>query len=197
MQSGGRRLANSIVEFDERGLAMLTFLPTWEGDNFRRVTISALGKLESDATRELSVVWSVVPAVGSSASAVAVNGGLTFLPRRMYNTWTVGPRRDWLSTQSLICVYWRCVFRKWCHRCSVAWTLFPDEEEFILNSSSKFWSRQNTVIGWCRVSVCAGLVSQMACECHLCLRSLPILWVSGHSSCFTLWEWAEELIAIA
>ena len=59
----------------ERGLAIWEFLRTWDGKNFRRVAIGVLDKIESDAIRELSVIGSVVAAVGSSACAVAISVG--------------------------------------------------------------------------------------------------------------------------
>ena len=91
------------LEFQEQGLAIWAFLRTWDGDNFRRVVIGVLDRFESDAIRELSVVGSVVAAVGSSASAVAISGGLMFFLRHMHNTWAVGTQRHWLSNQFLTC----------------------------------------------------------------------------------------------
>ena len=48
---------------------------TWERGTFRRVPVTVTDRLAVDATQELSVLGSVVAAVGGSASLVAVSGG--------------------------------------------------------------------------------------------------------------------------
>ena len=48
---------------------------TWEKGTFRRVAVSVADRFPVDATHELSVLGSVVSAVGGSASLVAVSGG--------------------------------------------------------------------------------------------------------------------------
>ena len=48
---------------------------TWEKSTFRRVAVSVADRYAVDATHELSVLGSVVSAVGGSASLVAVSGG--------------------------------------------------------------------------------------------------------------------------
>ena len=48
---------------------------TWVKDTFRRVDVAVTDRFSSDATHELSVLQSVVAAVGGSASLVAVSGG--------------------------------------------------------------------------------------------------------------------------
>ena len=55
------------LEFEERGVTLWTFIPTWEKDTFRRVAVTASDRFSSDATHELSVLGSVVFAVGGSA----------------------------------------------------------------------------------------------------------------------------------
>ena len=62
------------LEIQEQDLASWVFIRTLDGVNFRRVAIGVLDRFESDATRKMSVVGSVVAAVGSSASAVAISG---------------------------------------------------------------------------------------------------------------------------
>ena len=47
---------------------------TWEKDTFRRAAVTVSGFFSSVATREFSVLGSVVAAMGSSASLVAVSG---------------------------------------------------------------------------------------------------------------------------
>ena len=48
---------------------------TWEKDTFRRVAVAVTDRFAVDATHELSVLGSVVAAMGGSASLVAVSGG--------------------------------------------------------------------------------------------------------------------------
>ena len=63
------------LEFEERGESLWAFMRTWEKGTFRRVAVSAADRFAVDATHELSVLASVVSAVGGSASLVAVSGG--------------------------------------------------------------------------------------------------------------------------
>ena len=62
------------LEFEERGVALWAFMRTWEKDIFRRVAVAVTDRFTVDATHELSVLGSVVAAVGSSVSLVAVSG---------------------------------------------------------------------------------------------------------------------------
>ena len=62
-------------EFVELSLATCTILRTFPGDIFHRVAIGVLDKFDTDPTRELSVVASVVAAVCNSASAFAISVG--------------------------------------------------------------------------------------------------------------------------
>ena len=55
------------LDFEERGVTLWTFIPTWEKDTFRRVAVTASDLFSSDATHELPVLGSVVFALGSSA----------------------------------------------------------------------------------------------------------------------------------
>jgi len=48
---------------------------TWEKGTFRRVAVDVVDRFAVDATHDLSVLGSVVSAVGSSASLVAISGG--------------------------------------------------------------------------------------------------------------------------
>ena len=48
---------------------------TWEKDTFRRVAVAVTDRFSIDATYELSVLGSVVAALGGSASLVAVSSG--------------------------------------------------------------------------------------------------------------------------
>ena len=98
------------LEFQKRGLALGALLRIWDGDNFRRVAIGVLDREWCYAW--IVCRWSVVTAVGSSASAVAIFGESHFLLRHMHNTWAVCTWRDWLSTQSFICGCWRNIFKK-------------------------------------------------------------------------------------
>ena len=63
------------LEFKERGVALWAFLRTWEKDTFRRVAVAVTDRFAVNATNDLSVLGSVVAAVGGSASLVAVSGG--------------------------------------------------------------------------------------------------------------------------
>ena len=63
------------LEFEERGESLWAFVRTWEKGTFRRVAVSVADRFAVDATHELSVLGSVVFAVGGSASVFAVSGG--------------------------------------------------------------------------------------------------------------------------
>ena len=63
------------LEFEERGESVCAFMRTWEKGTFRRVAVTVADRFAVDATHELSVLGSVVAAVGGSASLVAVSGG--------------------------------------------------------------------------------------------------------------------------
>ena len=68
------------IELEERGVALWIFMRTWEKDTFRRVAVAVTDRFAVDATHGLSMLGSVVAAVGSSASLVAVSGGSYVLP---------------------------------------------------------------------------------------------------------------------
>ena len=55
-------------------MALWAFMRTWEKGTFRRVAVAVTDRFSSDATNVLSVLGSVVAAVGGSASLVAVFG---------------------------------------------------------------------------------------------------------------------------
>ena len=61
------------LEFKERGMTLWRFTRTWEKDNFHRNTVAVTDRFSSDATHEMSLVRSIVDAVGSEASLVAVS----------------------------------------------------------------------------------------------------------------------------
>ena len=63
------------LDFEERGVALWAFMRTWEKDTFRRVAMAVTVPFSIDSTHKLSVVGSVVAALGGSASVVAVSGG--------------------------------------------------------------------------------------------------------------------------
>ena len=63
------------LEFEEHGESLWAFMRTWEKGTFRRVAVNVTDRFAVDATYELSVLGSVVSAVGGSASLVAVSGG--------------------------------------------------------------------------------------------------------------------------
>ena len=63
------------LEFEERGESLWGFMRTREKGTFRRVAVTVTDRFAVDATHELSVLGSVVAAVGSSASLVAVSSG--------------------------------------------------------------------------------------------------------------------------
>ena len=63
------------LEFEERRVALWAFMRTWEKDTFRRVAVAVIDRVSGDVTNELSVLGSVVAALGGSASLVAVSGG--------------------------------------------------------------------------------------------------------------------------
>ena len=55
-------------------MALWAFIRIWEKDTFRRVAVAVTDRFAIDGTHELSVLGSVVAAVGGSASLVAVAG---------------------------------------------------------------------------------------------------------------------------
>ena len=63
------------LEFEEPGVTLWDFVRTWEKDTFRRVAMTVSDRFSNDATHNLSVLGSVVAAVGGSASLVASSGG--------------------------------------------------------------------------------------------------------------------------
>ena len=63
------------LEFEERSETMWAFIRTWEKGTFRRVAVDVVDSFTVDATHEVAVLGSVVAAVGSSASLVAISGG--------------------------------------------------------------------------------------------------------------------------
>ena len=63
------------LEFEERGETVWAFIRTWEKGTFRRVAVDVVDRFTVDATHEIAVLGSVVLAVGSSASLVAISGG--------------------------------------------------------------------------------------------------------------------------
>ena len=62
------------LEFEERGESLWDFMRTWEKGNFRRVAVDVVDRFTVHATHDV-VLGSVVAAVGSSASLVAISGG--------------------------------------------------------------------------------------------------------------------------
>ena len=63
------------LEFEERGESLWAFMRTWEKGTFRRVAVDAVDRFTVDATDDVAVLGSVVAAVGSSASLIAISGG--------------------------------------------------------------------------------------------------------------------------
>ena len=63
------------LEFEERGVTFWTFARTWEKDTVPRVTVTLSDSFSIAATQQLSVIGSIVAAVGVLASLVAVSGG--------------------------------------------------------------------------------------------------------------------------
>ena len=63
------------LELEERGESLWAFMRTWEKGSFRRVAVDVVDCFTVDASHEVAVLGSVVAAVGSSASLVAISGG--------------------------------------------------------------------------------------------------------------------------
>ena len=61
-------------EFEERGESLWAFMRIWEKGTFHRVAVTVTDRFAVDATHELSVLGSVVAAVGGSASLIVVFG---------------------------------------------------------------------------------------------------------------------------
>ena len=62
------------LEFEEYGESFWAFMRTCEKGTFRRVAVNVTDRFAVDVTHELSVLRSVVSAVGGSASLVTVSG---------------------------------------------------------------------------------------------------------------------------
>ena len=62
------------LEIEERGVALCAFMRTWEKDA-PRVAVAVTDRFSRDSIHELSVLGSVLAAVGGSASLVAISGG--------------------------------------------------------------------------------------------------------------------------
>ena len=71
----GKGSAFLRLEFEERGESLWAFMRTWEKGTFRRVAVDVVDRFTVDATHDVAVLGSVVAAVGSSASLVAISGG--------------------------------------------------------------------------------------------------------------------------
>ena len=63
------------LEFLERGEPLWAFMWTWEKNTFHWVAVTVTDRFAVDATHELSVLESIVAAVGGSVSLVDVSGG--------------------------------------------------------------------------------------------------------------------------
>ena len=63
------------LEFEERGESLWAFMRTWEKGTFHRVAVDVVDRCTVDATHDVAVLGSVVSAVGSSASLVAISCG--------------------------------------------------------------------------------------------------------------------------
>ena len=63
------------LEFEERGEWLWASMRTWEKGTFRRVPVTVTDRFAVDSTHKLSVLGSVVAAVGGSASLFAFSGG--------------------------------------------------------------------------------------------------------------------------
>ena len=64
-----------VLEFEVRGESPWAFMRTWEKGTFRRVAVDVVDRFTVDATHDVSVLGSILPAVGSSASLVPISGG--------------------------------------------------------------------------------------------------------------------------
>ena len=67
------------LEIEERGVSLSASIRTWEKDTFRRVAVAVTDRFLSDATHSLSVLGSILAAVGGSASPPTVSGDLPVL----------------------------------------------------------------------------------------------------------------------
>ena len=113
------------LEFEECGLVIWASLHTWDRNNFRRVAVSFLDSIESDAAPKLSVVESVVAAVDNAESAVAISGECQSLGETYVEYLGSWYRERLVDHAIFLCGYWRDVCTSWRRRCSVAWTPFP------------------------------------------------------------------------
>ena len=63
------------LEIEEHCVLLWAFTRTWEKVTFRRVAVAVTDHFVVDATPELSLLGSIVAAVGGSVTLVAVSGG--------------------------------------------------------------------------------------------------------------------------
>ena len=87
------------LEFEERGMTLWAFVRTWEKDTFRRVALAVSKRFLIDATHDLSVLGSVVAAVGGSAPFLVFLLGCMCWPTLTASVWEVRTFKSWLSTQ--------------------------------------------------------------------------------------------------
>ena len=168
------------LEFEERGESLWAFMRTWEKGTFRRVAVTVADRFAVDATHKLSVLGSVVAAVGGLASLFAISGGSHVL------TDTYGEYLGSGYSHKLV-EYPVFDLRPWndaCRRCPL-----PSLDLWIPSLWRSFlshgWRGRIIATGWCHVPVFVVPSSQESCRCRRWLMSSATSWASGFSSLST------------
>ena len=179
-----------FLEFEERGVTLWTFIRTWEKDTFRRVAETVSDQFCSDATHELSVFGSVVAAVGSLASPVAVFVESHVLADTYGDFLGSGYDRKLVEYPIFDLILLKRCLQKVSFPSLDLWIRFPWR-----NFSSHDWRGQRIAAGWCHFPVFVVPLSQQSCLCRHFLRSWATSWVCGLSSWSTSRRLGEGLTA--
>ena len=178
------------LEFEERGESLWAFVRTWEKSTFRRVAVSVADCFAVDATHELSVLASVVSAVGGSASLVAVSGGSHLLG----DTY-----RECLGTgYSHKLVEYPIFDLRLLKRClrKVSSSVFGSLDPFSMTIFIVTRLKGAEHCDWMMSRpVSAVPSSPESCRCHLLLRSSATSWGCGLSSRCTSQRLVAKLTA--
>ena len=174
------------LDVDERGVAL------WEKDTFHRVAVAVTDRFSIDATHHFSVTWSVVAAVGGSASFVAASGGSHVLTDTYGEYLGSGYSHELVEYPAFdLHLLKRCLQK-------VSSSVFGSLDPFSMTEFlSRVWMGQSIATGWCYVTVFAVPSFQKSGQCCRFLSSSATLWECGPSSWSTLRRRGERPMATA
>ena len=180
------------LEFEERGETVWAFIRTWEKGTFRRVAVDVVDRFTVDATHEVAVLGSVVAAVGSSASLVAISGG-SHLVADTY--------KEYLgSGYSHKLVEYPIFDLRLLQRClqKVSSSVFGSLDPFSMTEFIVTRLRGAEHRDWMMSRTSFAVPSLLgSCRCRLLLRSSATSWGCGLSSLSTSKRLVERLTATA